>query len=314
MVSATGDWTAHTLEEEFPAVQRLYALNGTADRVHAVRVDADHNYNRESREAMYAWMARWLQGAPSDARRPERAFTPDGLNDLLVFHDRALPPGMLTADELTARWIETSKQLIAMTSGDVLLRALRHALGHDDSIVPPSSSASGSQNGKTVLLGAPDARLEAALRKAGFQPAVIPFTPFDTAAASQIKHFETYNRTAAGQRVADIVAALRAHPGATLVASADAGLAGVLATALVRPRLAVLDVGAFDTSSDTDYLDHLYVPGLRRAGGLQTAATAAGNSLLIHNAGGRFTLDGVPVRHERLGDDEIVAAIRTASR
>ena len=79
----------------------------------------------------------------------------------------------------------------------------------------------------------------------------IPFTPFDTAAAAQIKHFETYNRTAAGQRVADIVSALRAHPGAALVASGDAALAGLLAAAVAPAHFAVLDVGNFDTSSDS---------------------------------------------------------------
>src|SRR5687767_11437590 len=49
MVSATGDWTTNTLEREYPAVRALYALNGAADRVHAVRFEAPHNYNRDSR-------------------------------------------------------------------------------------------------------------------------------------------------------------------------------------------------------------------------------------------------------------------------
>ena len=72
MVSATGDWTSNTLEREYPAVRALYALQGAADRVHAVRFEAPHNYNRESREAVYAWMARWLQNAPA-ACAPRRA-------------------------------------------------------------------------------------------------------------------------------------------------------------------------------------------------------------------------------------------------
>jgi hypothetical protein len=52
MISATGDWTKETLEVEYPAVRKIYGLFGAADRVHAVRMDAEHNYNRESREAM----------------------------------------------------------------------------------------------------------------------------------------------------------------------------------------------------------------------------------------------------------------------
>ena len=46
MVSATGDWTTNTLEREYPAVRALYSLQGAADRVHAVRFEAPHNYNR----------------------------------------------------------------------------------------------------------------------------------------------------------------------------------------------------------------------------------------------------------------------------
>jgi dienelactone hydrolase len=312
MVSATGDWTAHTLEEEFPAVRSVYALAGAPDRVHAVRVDAEHNYNRESREAMYAWMARWFQNAPPDVRRPERAFTPEGLNDLLVFHDRALPAGALSAEDVTAKWIESSTRQIAATSREVLGRAFRHALGFGFSpAVPPSPARATATT--TVLLTGPDPTLEARLRKAGFAIVSVPFTPFDAAAAAQIKHFDTYNRTAAGQRAADIVAAVRAHPGAALVASGDEALAGLLAAAITPVHAAVLDVGDFDTSSDTDYRDHLYVPGIRRAGGLQTAVALAGTSVLIHHAGGRFALGGARVRHERLTADEIVAAIRTAS-
>jgi hypothetical protein len=111
--------------------------------------------------------------------------------------------------------------------------------------------------------------------------------------------------------VADIVAAVRAHPGAALVASGDAALAGLLATAVVPIRLAVLDVGNFDSSSDQDYLDHLYVPGLRRAGGLQTAASAGGAAVLVHNAGPRFALSGIRIERQRLSAADIAAALRS---
>ena len=97
MVSATGDWTVNTMEREYPAVRAIYSLYGATDRVHAVQFQAVHNYNRDSREAMYAWMARWLQQAPPDVRRVEKAFTPDPLSDVLVFHQRALPSGAVDA-------------------------------------------------------------------------------------------------------------------------------------------------------------------------------------------------------------------------
>ena len=74
MVSATGDWTHGTLEAEYPAVRGFYQLLGNDSHVQSVRFDAPHNYNRDSREAVYAWMARWLQHAPADVKRPEKSF------------------------------------------------------------------------------------------------------------------------------------------------------------------------------------------------------------------------------------------------
>ena len=106
MVSATGDWTAETLELEYPAVRALYALAGAEDRVSAVRFTAEHNYNKDSREAMYGWMARWLKGAASSGRVPEPSFSPDALPALLVFHGRPLPGRAVTADALTASWMQ----------------------------------------------------------------------------------------------------------------------------------------------------------------------------------------------------------------
>ena len=79
MVSASGDWTTNTMEREYPAVRSIYSLMGAPDRVHGVRFDAPHNYNRESREAVYAWMARWLRArrltcaAKSDRSRLTRS-------------------------------------------------------------------------------------------------------------------------------------------------------------------------------------------------------------------------------------------------
>ena len=123
------------------------------------------------------------------------------------------------------------------------------------------------------------------------------------------EHFDTYNRTAASQRVADIVSALRATPGAILVASGDEALAGALASAIEPPRLAVLDVKQFDASSDQAFLDHVEIPGIRRAGDFGTAADMVGKRLVMHNAGS--ALRG---REERLTPTEIVRLVRDAAR
>jgi hypothetical protein len=306
MVSATGDWTKHTLETEYPAMRAIFALFGAEDRVHAVRFDAPHNYNKDSREAMYAWMARWLQDAPAGERREERSFSPEPLPDALVFHQRALPAGAVTAAQLTENWIQAARRQLTATSPDTLARALRHALAAGDDV----ASAAPPGTPKTVLLAGSDAALERELRAAGFTVRRVAFTPFDAGAASKVRHFDTYNRTPAGQRVADIVATARKQPGSVLVAGADAGLEALLAAAVAPVRLAIVDAGAFDTSSDAAFLERLSIPGLRRAGDLQTAAAMAGGRVVVHNAGAGFKVTAARIQPGSLAPREIVKLIR----
>ena len=123
MVSATGDWTTNAMQREHPAVRALYALRGAEDRVHGVQFDAPHNYNRESREAVYAWMARWLQNEPADVRREERPFAPSPLSDLLVFHQRPVPDNSVTAAQLTENWIEAAQRQLVSTPLETRARA-----------------------------------------------------------------------------------------------------------------------------------------------------------------------------------------------
>ena len=312
MISATGDWTAETLEVEYPAARALYALLGAQDRVHAVRFTAEHNYNKDSREAMYGWMARWLKGAPSAAQVPERSFTPDALPALLVFHGRPLPDRAITAGELTASWIAGAKRQLAQTPLSVRAAALRHALGFAPETASKTPAAQPARR-PPVLVAGTMPEVEGALRKAGHTVRAITFTPFDQAAADKVRHFETYNRTAASQRVADIVAALRAEPGAILVAAGDAALAGALASAIAPPHLAILDVDGFDTGRDEAFLKRLYIPSLRRAGDVQTASEVAQGRLVIHNAGPQFTATGAKVQQARLAPAEVVSIIRNST-
>lgn len=312
MVSATGDWTNETLELEFPAVRSLYALVGAEDRVRAVRFTADHNYNKDSREAMYGWMARWLKGAPSADAVSERSFSPDALPDLLVFHGRMPPERAASAESVASSWIDAAKRQLAATPLTVRAAALKHALGY---AAPETSRPAPARPSRrpTVLVAGDMPDVAAALRKAGYTTRPIAFTAFDQAAADKVNHFETYNRTPAGQRVADIVTALGAEPGAILVASGDAALAGMLASSIEPPRLAVLDAGGFDTASDDGYLARLYAPGLRRAGDLQTASEIAQGRIVVHNAGSPFVASGARVQQAPLTPAQIVALVRRAA-
>jgi hypothetical protein len=150
----------------------------------------------------------------------------------------------------------------------------------------------------------------------------VTFGKADAQAAAKVRHFETYNRTPASQQVADIVTAAGTAPGAVLVASGDTALAGLLAAAVAPIGLAILDVGTFDTSRDADFVERLYIPALRRAGDLQTAAVVAAGDLVIHNAGPAFRVEaaGRPdgrrprVQPTKLSAREIVTLVRTATR
>ena len=302
MVSATGDWTRATLKEEYPAMRRIYGLFDAGTRVEAVQFDAPHNYNRDSREAVYAWMARWLQHAPADMKRPERSFTVDPLPDLLVFHQRPLPASAVTAAQLTENWIAAAKRQMVTADPAALQSALRHALGFAPASPP---AAGGSIANRTVLLAGSDPELERRATQRGLQVRHVTFTPYDSAAAAKVRHFETYNRTAAAQQVADIVTAAQAAPGAILVATREYGLAGLLASAMTPLSRAILDIGDFDPSSDDDFLARLYIPGLRRAGDLATALSMAAGPVVFHDAGAAFTLPGARVETRRLTAAEI---------
>jgi hypothetical protein len=310
MISATGDWTNETLELEYPAVRGIYNLLDASDRVRAVRITAEHNYNKDSREAMYAWMARWLQHAPEDAHPAERSFTAEPLQNLLVFYQRALPPNAVDVAGLTSEWIDVAKHQLAAAAAGAFDATLRHALGFAQPEVKDAVADTSSVSNRAVLLTRRDPELERALTSARLTPTAIDQTSFDSDAASKIHHFETYNRTPASQRVADIVAAVRAHPGAALVAEGDAALAAILASAIVPIRLAVLDVGEFDTSSDQAFVDHLYIPGLRRAGDLQTAAAMSRGDLVVHNAGAAFNIPSLHPKAAKLTPTEITAILR----
>jgi hypothetical protein len=215
----------------------------------------------------------------------------------------------VTAAQLTSNWIDAARGQLASTPLETRARALSHAVGYG---LHTADLANASRPGRirTVLVAGIDAPLEKQLRSAGFAVKPIDFTPFDADEAAKIPHFDTYNRTAASQRVADIVDAWRASPDAALVASGDAALAGLLASAVVPGRRAVLDVDRFDASSDAAFVERLYMPGLRRAGDLATAAAMAGDRVVIHNTGDRFAEMGPGVRKHALTPREIVQMLR----
>jgi hypothetical protein len=101
MVSATGDWTRETLEVEYPAIKGIYALYGAEDSVESVRIDAPHNYNQPSREAVYRFFGKWVLKQPDAyAEYVEPAFEVEATEALRLTPDKTIPEGYASGDEI----------------------------------------------------------------------------------------------------------------------------------------------------------------------------------------------------------------------
>lgn len=102
LVSATGDWTRETPRVEYPAIRAIYALYGAADLVSNVHVDAEHNYNLASREAMYRFFGKYFLGGRDWEQFTEPPFEVEEEAALRVFADKAAVAAYPTQDEVIA--------------------------------------------------------------------------------------------------------------------------------------------------------------------------------------------------------------------
>ena len=126
--------------------------------------------------------------------------------------------------------------------------------------------------------------------------------------------FTTYNRTDDSHRVQDILTAiayLEGRPEVARVNLAGVGKGGLwclLARALA-PGLhrTLVDVSRFSSEEDQAYLEHLYVPVLRRAGDFKTASMLApATRLLIHNTGDSFDTGWFRQAYELAGKTDLL--------
>lgn len=107
--------------------------------------------------------------------------------------------------------------------------------------------------------------------------------------------FTTYNRTDVQERVQDLItvcAFAQTHGKGRTVVLNGAGRAGLWAL-LAAPACDALvaDCAQFDSTNDESFLARdIFSPGLRKLGGFEgVAAMNAGNWLLLHNTGEKFT-------------------------
>src|SRR5205814_690396 len=110
----------NTPRVEYPAVRSIYELYDKAAEVETIQIDAPHNYNQASREAMYGFFGRRLLGKTGAVA--EGKFRAEKPQDLLALHGRALPANALTYEQIFAQWIAAAKRQSEETTDPKTLR------------------------------------------------------------------------------------------------------------------------------------------------------------------------------------------------
>jgi len=305
LVSATGDWTRNTPQEEFPAIRRIYELYGKPENVENVHIDAPHNYNQASREAVYRFFGKHILGETDPKKLAERSIRPEQPQNMLALHNRTLPEGALDYAGLFRLWRDMARRQAAGTRDLETLRAhfcqniavewpasvlsevhgeriLLSRAGKGDRI--PALLLEGAEPAALVVHpdGAEAARrcdVVRALEKAGRRVLLVDVFQTGSAAAPRDRshrHFLCFNQTDDANRLQDILTALRFLGTRTSrpieLIGIEKGAVWCLFAAAAAPIKVELKADwSFFGGSDEDFISHFFVPGIQRAGGLETA-------------------------------------------
>jgi hypothetical protein len=338
LISCTGDWTKDNPKVEGPAIRKVYALYGAQERMAVVQFNYGHNYNRESREAMYAWFGRWLKSAPDPKPFREQPFEADVQAMRVWTAQSPMPENALREPALTRALIEQSQHLLTSLlpknrdDGRRFAQSLRPALAHSLGIALPAPQSRSRTDARRVLIvssrsESEDRPLLESLHAAGYTEARrLPLEPVNEETGRLWNaFFSTYNRAPTGDRVQKILDTLtemqKSGGGAVdLIGAGEAGLYALLARGLASGiGRAAIDAAGFDTENEEEFLKRFYAPGIRRVGDLRTAALlGAPAPLLLYATGGVFRTEEIekgclalnaPLRVEtgQLSESQIVA-------
>ncbi|MFN7930101.1 MAG: acetylxylan esterase [Blastocatellia bacterium] len=170
-----------------------------------------------------------------------------------------------------------------------------------------------------VLIVAPDSQFVSGsqalidqLTQAGHIVAFLNCFPGKNGAAenTKFKFISTYNRLNDAHRVQDVVTAIsylnkvKGNGRLNVIGLKEGGLYALLARSYVTGvDQMVVDAAQFDTNNDDDFLKHLNIPGVRRAGDFTTAvAVSPLTPLLIHNTNNRFQTARIAALYQALGN------------
>lgn len=338
LVSATDDATANTPALEFPAIQHIYELLGRKNNAATVQIDAPHNFNQDSRQAVYAFLSRQT-AAPQQSIAEQPVALPQA-SQLLSLWNRTLPQGTLQNDlallpmraDAGSHWTRDRLQLalhVASPSPQDLQTETINSWESGEYFALGRISASDRIPGavlrprrvrewvKPTLLIHPEGSawaMSSSESRGGFVAeilsrggAVMAVDLFETGRArvprdiadagpQAAAFFTAFNRTDTSQRVQDILTSvayarqLFATDDIQLICPDAAGLwCGLAAAFLDAPLDLAIDWQTFDAGNDDAYIQTLFVPGIRKAGGLIAAvALWTTGRTIVYNSGAHF--------------------------
>jgi hypothetical protein len=320
LVACTGDWTKHTATLEGPVVQKTFETLGVGEKFRTVQFTAPHNYNQDSREAVYAWFVRWLQNGPDQPKLAEPTVPPVKGEDLTVWtDDHKLPANAVNADTLkTLLRGMVDAQLASLQPKDAAsLKKYRDLMEPAwRAMIPvktPTPAPAGPVAAGAVLVVGTKAEETTALANAikGGSPLILgTHEPEPTAGgdANQRKGYPTtFYRTELTRQVEDILEALGKlasqgrPPAVRLVGVGDAALPVLLARVVGGPSLQVsltiLDASGLDVA-----VNNSTHPALMRLGGWQGAAALAPAGLMVLH-GKKFEAEAIRAAYKAAGRD-----------
>jgi dienelactone hydrolase len=276
MVAATGDWTRNTKTEEYPAVKAIYELYDKAANVEMFYQEAPHNYNKAAREAVYNFFAKFVLGLPNPQFR-ERGIKIEKLQDMLALSNRTLPANALDFPGVFAEWKKMGREAAAtVNSRDQQRDMLELVLGAEW-----STRITAQLTGPSLILSREGRGDRVTAHRGNVGAVVIDdnwiLDPFQRPKQPDTKMFLTFNRSDDANRVQDILTALAwvNKPNVELTCTAEYAQYCLFAAAVShQPVKLKADLSSF-TGSDQDFLDHFFVPGIQRAGGLALAKALA---------------------------------------
>lgn len=352
VTGCTGDWTKDIPSIEFPSIRRIYELYGARDQVDYFYDDDIHNYNKNTREAVYRWFGKHLLGMKEACREVEVDF--GDLNQLRIYLDNIKPGGITSEEQLfqLQRSIIQNKNrsLLANAEGRLLLLdTYKHAIGIDDLndrlIIKQikNNPLTELRARDTELLEVEHASVGGEVRrehipvthinrrdsKPSHQAALILHPdgakglfedierrllleriieegvtvvtadlyltgypqPYGQSGRviSGIKHYTTYNRTDAVLRIQDIIRVYRymqqyPYEEIKLFGFGDAGIWALAALPFLEGlKSAEIVTDEFDIDKDEDYIQRLFLPQIRFAGGIEAAIKLADIGSLVWN-------------------------------